>query len=295
MTHPYDALVFRPSSPSYVPPPEPDWWLGPGLLPPGGKLIVSALTKVGKSWFAVELTRALCTCTAVGGPGGPWAGRKPARVLYLDRELGEWSFANRWRNYDALRAIGDDLIVMPLRKKMVLDSLMERRRMIEYIKKERINVLVVDPVNRFVTGPITDNEVVGQFIDGVDAILDACTAHGLAAVLIAHNNKPTKPSGNQAAPDPHDIYSMQGGANWVNYSDSVVTVAREKRQHDLDPATGNRFWDVTVEAVQRHGEPPDKFVLQIMPAAQPPVVLKPVAAPAKRFASSDIKPRHADV
>jgi hypothetical protein len=156
-------------------------WRLDGLLPAGGRLLLSAQRKTGKSTAVGNLARSLLT-------GESFLGRFPVarlrgRVVVLNYEVTAGMFA-RW-----MTDIGvppDRLYVVNLRgARNLLADETGRAELVELIRAADGEVLVVDPFGRAYTGKNqNDAAEVTPWLNRLDEVADAAGITEL--VLVAH-------------------------------------------------------------------------------------------------------------
>lgn len=190
-------------------------WRIDGLLPAGGRALVSAMRKTGKTTATGNLARSLLT-------GEPFLGRfevtkLDGRVVVLNYEVTGETFA-RW-----MRDIGvpaDRLYVVNLRgRRNLLADEAGRTELARMIRAQEGEVLLVDPFGRAYTGKSqNDSAEVTPWLVRLDEVAESAGCSEV--VLTAHAG--------------WDGERTRGSSALEDWPDSIVTMTR-------DPETDQRF------------------------------------------------------
>lgn len=200
-----------------------------GLWPAGGKVLMSAGRKAGKTTMVGNLVRCLAdTSPFLAAPGGVvtmggWkvaaAGHEVApldgrRIMIMDFEmtrdmLREWLRDQRIANLDGVR-----VELMRGRAWDVRDD-RERARWADYLASQDIGVLIVDPI-----GPVlsalgieeSDNTAVGAVLWALDAL---CLAAGIPELFVVHHAG-------------HDGERARGASSFGAWPDALWELVRDK-------------------------------------------------------------------
>lgn len=174
-------------------PPELSEELISGVLRRGHKMIVSSSSKAGKSFLLMEL----CLAFANGTKWLKWNCKK-SKALYINFEIEDASCIHRFLEMRAKMNIVDvnrNLPVWNLRgyAKPLTD-------LVEYIIEAAIihdvDVIILDPLYKIVTGDENNATCMSEFFNCVDRI---CTATGAAVIICHHHSKGAQ--GNKKAID----------------------------------------------------------------------------------------------
>lgn len=218
--------------------------------------------------MAMDFVRSLITATPLFGLP-EFTPTKTCRPLLLDKELGVYTLGDRWRCYDP-DGLTDTGLAWSVHD-LYLDEPSSEKRLEDVIRKHDVNVVIVDPINRFTRNSISDNDVVRSFLERVDRIIDRNRDLGLSFVLVCHSNKPPKDGGTWSNYDPLDMYSLAGAASWINVADTVLTCNGNAHTPKKDQM-GNAYWNVDVRVFVRHGQQPSgDLSLTVKPSSWPPV------------------------
>lgn len=193
-------------------------WRVEGFLPAGGRLLLSAQRKTGKTTMVGNLARSLLT-------GEPMLGRFPVapvlgKVIVLNYEVTGEQFA------DWMHDIGvpeDRMYVVNLRgRRNLLADAIGRERLVDLIREQEGEVLVVDPFGRAYTGASQDDAAqVTPWLVRLDEVAEAAGIKEL--ILAAHagwNGERTR-----------------GSSALEDWPDVIATMTR-------DPDTDERFLKV---------------------------------------------------
>lgn len=185
-------------------------WLIDGLLQSSGSVLLSAQYKSGKSTLAMNIVHALTT-------GKPFLGSfhvpEPQRVAYIDLELG-FRTARRWfmdlqpdpamATYTDLKGRGYEL---DLRSESRFNA------MVEQLRHNRIDVVVVDPISAVCAAIGVDenaNAEVRPLLDKFDAVVREA---GCKGVVIVHHTG-------------HNSTRFRGATAFGDWATSIWTLER---------------------------------------------------------------------
>ena len=155
-----------------------------GVLRQGHKMLISGLSKAGKSFDLIEL------CVNVA-EGGTWHGWQCAqgRVLYVNLELDPASCLHRFKDvYEALMLPPENIgniDIWNLRGKAVpMDKLAPK--LIRRAAKKNYIAVVLDPIYKINTGDENNASEMGKFCNQLDRV---CTELGCAVIYCHHHSK----------------------------------------------------------------------------------------------------------
>lgn len=209
---------------------EPDGedWLIEGLLQAGGSVLLSAQYKSGKSTLAMNIVHALTT-------GKPFLGAfdvpEPLRVAYYDLELG-FRTARKWlmtiqpdpsmATYTDLKGRGYEL---DLRSESRMNA------MVEQLRRDRIDVVVVDPISAVCAAIGVDenaNSEVRPLLDRFDSVVREAGCRG---VVIVHHTG-------------HDGSRFRGASAFGDWATAIWTL---ERNGNATSRLGAKGRDVSLE------------------------------------------------
>lgn len=159
-------------------------WLVPGMIARGETTIIEGDPGVGKSYFLMWLCIHFCDGRYV-----PWDTRKgrpkPMKVAYFDTEnsMGVVTKSrlvdNGLKNFDNYYQIQDSF---SLQDEDAVEAIEE-----ELIKRQGIDVLIIDPVTPYLGGADSNNaKEVRQTLDEINSLAHE---YGVAVVIVRHLNK----------------------------------------------------------------------------------------------------------
>ncbi len=196
---------------SEIPPVE--YFIEP-ILPVNGKLMISACSNVGKSIFVMNLCLAMTT--GMTRIFDKWD-VKPARVLYVDLEMGESPMRDRFAMMCGSKNLSSGtLFVKSLPCLNLLDAV-ESQALKKWLKDLNADVLVLDPLGHAWAG----NENSAEDVIAVTRELNKIIAEfNVSIVLVHHWRKATKDfkEGGQMA---------AGSYRWEAWLDSHITLKGE--------------------------------------------------------------------
>lgn len=225
--------------------PAPEYILGPWLRV-GDSAIISAKAGVGKSFFALEIARAIAT----GGTAfaGRWKAAKARKVLYLDGEMGAADMQGRihrmmidQKNIIYMDGLSqsDDLflnLANPEHQKAVLDK----------VEENEVAVVIIDNLSTLYTSPKESNSA--ESWDAMKRFILRLRGMGIAVVVIDHEGK-----GSGAGP--------RGTSAKL---DIVHTVISLERPEDYSPKDGLRFNLRFVKHRGFYGEDAAPFTVRLL-------------------------------
>lgn len=218
-----------------APPPETVFLVSHGLLPRGGRLLVTGAPKVGKSIFVENLVLSIAA-------GIPFLrrfemandGLDPGhRVLLLDRELSERSLFDRLNALIDERpgyAAADDKLLIDHKFKLQLDQPNAANNLINLINENAAEVLVLDTAYKFFTGDMENAKSVKRAFDSLD---EAITETGVSVILTHHHRKGSSQGVKAQTPDAD---SVMGSFLWTGWPNGTVLLNFKNRSVQ-DPYT----------------------------------------------------------
>ncbi len=255
-----ELLVPKPPRPS---------WIEPHFIPYSSKVLIGGEAKIGKSFTSMDLARALATGTAPFGGSSLWV-PIPAKVLLCDKELGAWTLGKRAASFfqtatpEELALASKNFIAETGSPDFYFDAPHCRRALIDYLDEHQPNVMIVDPVSKFMQGSDQDNDDVRRFLEFMDILIERFAKSTRLSIVMSHHFK--KPStdfrGNKI--DPGSSYNFRGGSRWYDDQDTLMTVQR----HDVN----ERHWRLECEIETRHGQSPPTLWLDVKPESERPVL-----------------------
>lgn len=229
---------------SQAPLPEHPYWAEPVLLK-GGSLLLGGPTKIGKSLMLMDAAASL----ASGGClWGAYPIPSPARVLYLERELGLYGVQKRLHVRAAAGAPepSENWFVVsrsPKYNPATFQGLQELKALVGDIGAE---VLILDPAGRFTLNDVYGPDV-AQFFDHLDQL--QADFPDLSYILGHHTAQQPKNTEGREGWDPLSVENFRGTTRWAGSVDTALMLARR-------PASGDPTakWFLDGRWVLRHAE-----------------------------------------
>lgn len=181
------------------------------FLPKRGRALISAATNLGKSFLAMNLSY------LVASGQEKFLGKfdvSPARVLYLDLEMGISPVKERFRKIIPEDAQGLPIFYLDLVGQELFTE--ENSKLLEdAIKTNNIDVVVIDTIGSAWLGDKNDEQEVTRFTKYLDSLI---VDHKISLLLVHHWRKATqhnKTGGEMAA----------GSHRWTAWVENHVTLS----------------------------------------------------------------------
>jgi hypothetical protein len=160
----------------------------------GGRLSITAQYKSEKSLLGEDLALRVSA-------GDEWLGFKTTQgnVLYVNLEISEEKFHERTQDFQSVLKYSDEILgkfqtTTILERNLALDiGVNEIQKVLNECKADgtRIDLLILDPRARLISGSENEGVIIKHFCDNVDTLLSQNI--GLSVVIITHMGKdPTK-------------------------------------------------------------------------------------------------------
>lgn len=237
------------------PPDEAVFLVDQGLLPKGGRLLVTGAPKAGKSIFVENLALSI----AAGIPflrrfnianTNPTPGH---RVLLLDRELSERSLFDRLNSLIAERpgyAAAEDKLLIDHKLQFRLDEENAAMKLIGLIQANSAEVIILDTAYKFFSGDMESSKNVAKALSSLDAAIQET---GVSVILTHHHRKKSSAmNGKEQAPDPDQVV---GSFLWTGWPNGTVLL------NFLNRRVESPFNTVASFAAFRDAAPPDPLAL----------------------------------
>lgn len=157
-----------------------------GLLPKKGKGMISAQANIGKSMLAQNLALAM-TCGK--GEFLEKFGISPARVLYLDLEMGESALKERFQKMCAQENLRAENLYVKYLPSINLMEKDDRKLCERWLADLEIEVFIIDPLGNAWFGNENAKEEVSQLTGYLNGLIGK---YGLSILVIHHWRKVTK-------------------------------------------------------------------------------------------------------
>ncbi len=236
-----------------IPPPPDQYYLGPKLLPYGGKILFGGEAKIGKSFILLEIARVLATGGKLFGHPELISQQGPIPILFIEQELGESGLYDRAvKMYSGLDLDLLDRNMKYVSRESVISLSTDKGRGIirRLLDESGARVLMLDPISKFHT--FDENEASGasRLIGELDKLRDLYRDRNLAICYSHHSKKPN--SDKRAQEDRLDPYSFRGSSKFFDDQDCILTIIKYKREYQN--LNGRKAWKLHVRWNVRHGD-----------------------------------------
>lgn len=185
------------------------------LLPETGIMIIAAEPKARKSFFAMQMALAISTGTKFLG----FDTQRPRSVLYVQAELAPYMVGERFRNM-----LGDKPRPVNVRIANIkaADLTQNPEWLIELVEREKFEVVIIDPIAKFISGDENSSISVGQLFSNLGRVQSL----GASVILVHHSRK--IPRGEQMSAD-----KMRGSNRWFADVDSAVLLSKNEDDTEI--------------------------------------------------------------
>lgn len=221
-------------------PPHQSWVISHGLLIPQGKMIIFGKFQTWKSMLSIHLAFTIAT-------GKDWFGFKTYRspVYLLQVEVPQTQFRNRVVKYVTGNQITTEDVWFATEHYIKLDKGFGLSELEKELSRTQPKVLIVDPIYKIVSGRMTDEYDMRQFMDRMDLLMEK---YKFALILIHHDRKMQLVEGQYVSAGAEDMFGTSIFIDWTDSSiraqttskDGEVILTFEKARHadeELKPIT----------------------------------------------------------
>jgi RecA-family ATPase len=236
-------------------------WIADGFLPRGGVMFLAGASKIGKSFFALGLCRALSLgeapfeCPHLSVP-------LPARVLYVEDEVKERGLQERGKRVFAgvdLDLLDSNLWVLSGVPEIRFDTGDGMGLLRKAVEEVQPNVLMLDPFGRFIGGLDENNNAeMGKVLGRLDKLLKDYSKNDMSLILTHHAKKPDMSANSKF--DPLSPHAMRGSSRFFANPDTIVML---DRLEDFRSKNGGRGWKVRAHFETRQSEGLDDAVFTV--------------------------------
>ena len=200
------------------PPDEAAFIVDHGILPRGGRLLISGAPKTGKSLLAEHLALSVAS-------GIPFLHRfpidEPRRVLLLDRELSERALFDRLQEFIAHRPgyrVGRDNMLVDHEHQLRLDLKDSYEPIAQLVEQNGADVVILDTAYKFFQGDMESSSALMKVFDTMDKLI---MNTGVSVVLTHHQRK--KISGQKRKDsDIGDPDNVAGSFLWTGWPNATI-------------------------------------------------------------------------
>lgn len=190
--------------------------LGKGILYAGGKAIVYGRYKRFKSMLILWAMQRMRDGQDVLGIPTPVSG---VSSLYLQSEISEPLLHKRMvKMYGGVTpGANAQSVYMWNKTTLKLDTEQGYDEVRQWLSKLNVDLLIIDPLYKFLSGDITSPAAVTPFQDNVDRLI---AEFGIGVLIVAHPRK----GGVEKDTDRDDTDDLLGSSTWNNWPDAVLKV-----------------------------------------------------------------------
>lgn len=206
----------------------------------------------------------LATCVA---EGKEWLGfntpERGANVLYINAEVPADMIHARVRQINSSVELRGKLYIWN-RYDFRIDQDVWFEKLAEVIDRYKINLIVLDPLYKIVSGDMVEPVVVENFQRVVDKLVNT---HHVAVFTVSHARKGNKDDPAMANDD------MYGRGRWLWWADTVIRVEKEEEENEIRVSFGkHRYSKSSIKPVRFRLEAEElNFVQSIVNLPQPKV------------------------
>ena len=210
-------------------PPE-QLWIGKGLLPEQGYMIVAGHAKQGKTILCLQMSLSLVSCHAFLDE---FPIQKKARVLYLFAENTTYGLKEILKKQlEGAKRKGWFILPEDLErfqfedsKGLMLNTKTGQEGLLKLVEDNKPDIVFVDPVGLFVSSDILRLDVVTKLINNLNLI---AARTGCTWILIHHYRKP------QEKGEEESVHKILGSSAWGNYCESFLGLERAHKQRSMN-------------------------------------------------------------
>ncbi|MBA7491714.1 hypothetical protein ES702_02262 [subsurface metagenome] len=205
--------------------------IGNGLLPKVGFMVIGAYAKEGKTLLALQLSLNLITGTPFLGEFDVKDHNKVCYIYGENTESGLKGYLKRqikgFEKKEKIK-IGDrelNNLAYVNGRNFSFGSEKDLKELRDYLMKEDFNIVILDPIGRFIDFDINRGENILKFLKSIDTLGER------AWILIHHYRKPDYLIEDKIDP----IHKLVGSSNLGNYCESFMGLEREdiKRNENI--------------------------------------------------------------
>lgn len=239
--------MLTPSTDLYALPAEPLPWYIEGFVPVGDVTLFGGPPMIGKSMLTLNLLDSL----ASGRPlFGELSVRRKAKAILLDREVGSHGFRLRIQNYyKEPPPLFHIATASDKETRIKLDVPATLAELTKCLRKERPDVVVFDPLRKFVAGD-EDSRTVGLIYDALEGWR---TEMPDLSFVIVHHFKQSRGLDQLA------LENFRGAGALVDFPAIRVTLDKAA------PKGKDELWRINMRIHSRHEEDRPDWTLAVRP------------------------------
>lgn len=248
-------------------------YVGNGLLPKDGRMLLGGQPGIGKSVFALNMAYHLASGTdlfgfqykdhnRLGEPVLPVHGS--CRVLYIDKEIGEEGLKSRLAKlhtaHQSNTTAADSFFIAPRSTELCLDQPTHRSAWEELLQNCQPDVVFLDPIVGFHNLDENNAEAMTKVVHALDDLIDS---YHFSVVLIHHFGKPY--FGREGQIIDRGLHRFRGSSVLTSWPDTRLTL-------DLLPQRGSSGagsgWKLELKWLVRQGPPVQDMTVTVLPTLQ---------------------------
>lgn len=235
------------------PPDEAAFIVEHGILPRGGRLLISGAPKTGKSILAEHLALSVAS-------GIPFLHRfgidevDGRRVLLLDRELSERALFDRLQEFIAYRPgykVGRGNLLIDHEHQLRLDLKDSYDPMSQLIEQNGVDVVILDTAYKFFQGDMESSSALMKVFDTLDRVI----ANTGVSVVVTHHQRKKVGGQKRRDTDIGDPDNVAGSFLWTGWPNATVLL------DFMDRRLNSPFNVVASFTAFRDAAPPDPLGL----------------------------------
>lgn len=234
------------------PPEEATFIVDQGILPVGGRLLVTGAPKAGKSIFIENLALSIASGVPFLRRFNINDGQGPSRVLLLDRELSARSLFDRLDQLIADRpgyALAADNLLIDHQHRIILDTAEAAGQLIGLIRANNAQVIILDTAYKFFNGDVESAKSVIKAFATLDEVIKET---GCSVVLTHHHRKGGGKGKDMEMPSAEQV---TGSLYWTGWPNGTVLI------NHLDRRVDQPFNTVASFVAFRDAAPPEPLAL----------------------------------
>lgn len=235
------------------PPDEAAFIVEQGILPRGGRLLISGAPKTGKSILAEHLALSIAS-------GIPFLHRfgvdqiDGRRVLLLDRELSERALFDRLQEFIAYRPgykVGRSNLLIDHEHQLRLDLKDSYDPMSQLIEQNGVDVVILDTAYKFFQGDMESSSSLMKVFDTLDRVI----ANTGVSVVVTHHQRKKVSGQKRRDADIGDPDNVAGSFLWTGWPNATILL------DFMDRRLNSPFNVVASFTAFRDAAPPDPLGL----------------------------------
>ena len=231
--------------------PEKQHWIGGGVLPKDGVMLLGGESKIGKTLLILNILKDLSDARhdLWNIPG--FTIEEPVPTLLIDQETGSYEIRKRAEKLWGGETPAPNIFYID-KEPISIDTNRGCDALSRLIEECDAKVVALDPVSRCIEGGESSNDDIERLARRLMEIRRRF--NGLSFILSHHFGKPPKYDPNNDY-DPLDPNNFRGASKWVNFPDTIVTIIKTGGKEGL--------WNLKTGWMFRQGAPRESVDLVV--------------------------------